>query len=238
LTERRVRIAGWKPEQLAQAFARNGRLHVPDFLEGADAEAVGRALARDTPWRRGVNQGERSWDLPVEELEGLPEAERARLNQLAWKAAEQGFQYLFDTYRISDEVEAGRDPGPVFGALYRFLNGGAFLGFVRTLTDDDRPRYCDAQATRYLPGQFLTEHDDDVAGKGRLYAYVLNFTPLWRPDWGGLLLFLDADGHVGEGYTPAFNALNIFRVPQRHAVSIVAPFARGPRLSITGWVRA
>ena len=233
-----MRIAGWQGEQLAKAFARKGRLHVPDFLEGTDAEALGRALAEETRWRRGVNQGERSWDLPVDEVAALPEAEQQTLNQLAWRQAQQGFQYLFDTYRISDEIEAGRDPGGPIGAVYRFLNSEAFLGFVRALTCDERPRYCDAQATRYLPGHFLTEHNDEVAGKGRLYAYVLNFTPVWRPDWGGLLLFLDADGHVDEGYTPAFNALNIFRVPQRHAVSIVAPFAAGPRLSVTGWVRA
>ena len=232
-----MRIAGWQGEKLAGAFSRGGRLHVPDFLESPDAEAVGHALAKDVRWRRGVNQGDRSWDLPVEEVEALPEADRWKLAELAWRNAEVGFQYLFDTYRLSDEVEAGRDPGGAMGRLYAFLNG-EFLAFVRALTGDERPRFCDAQATRYLAGHFLTEHDDDVAGKGRLYAYVLNFTPMWRPDWGGLLLFLDADGHVGEGYTPAFNALNIFRVPQRHAVSIVAPFAGGPRLSVTGWVRA
>jgi len=43
---------------------------------------------------------------------------------------------------------------------------------------------------------------------------------------------------VAEAYTPAFNALNIFKVPQPHAVSLVAPFAGGDRLAITGWVRS
>jgi Rps23 Pro-64 3,4-dihydroxylase Tpa1-like proline 4-hydroxylase len=31
--------------------------------------------------------------------------------------------------------------------------------------------------------------------------------------------------------------MNIFRVPQLHAVSYVAPFARADRYSITGWLR-
>ena len=106
-----------------------------------------------------------------------------------------------------------------------------------TLTGDPRCAYADAQATRYRPGDFLTAHDDDVAGKKRLYAFVLNFTPAWRPDWGGLLAFHDADGHVSEAYTPTFNALNIFRVPQQHAVTQVASFAGAERLSITGWIR-
>lgn len=43
---------------------------------------------------------------------------------------------------------------------------------------------------------FVTEHDDDVAGKQRLAAYVFGFTPQWRPDWGGVLQFIDSNGHI------------------------------------------
>jgi Rps23 Pro-64 3,4-dihydroxylase Tpa1-like proline 4-hydroxylase len=31
-----------------------------------------------------------------------------------------------------------------------------------------------------------------VAGKNRVAAYVLNLTPRWRVEWGGLLMFHDA----------------------------------------------
>jgi Rps23 Pro-64 3,4-dihydroxylase Tpa1-like proline 4-hydroxylase len=36
---------------------------------------------------------------------------------------------------------------------------------------------------------------------------------------------------------PVFNALNLFRVPLLHSVTLVTPFAGGARLSITGWFR-
>ena len=117
------------------------------------------------------------------------------------------------------------------------LNSEAFLGFVRQLTGDPRPVYCDAQATRYRAGQFLTAHDDNLAGKDRLYAYVLNLTPAWRIEWGGLLMFHDADGHVAEAYAPKFNAINIFSVPAWHSVSQVASYVDQHRLAITGWIR-
>jgi Rps23 Pro-64 3,4-dihydroxylase Tpa1-like proline 4-hydroxylase len=42
---------------------------------------------------------------------------------------------------------------------------------------------------------------------------------------------------VTFGLSPRFNALHLFKVPQRHSVSLVAPFAGAPRLSITGWLR-
>ena len=92
-------------------------------------------------------------------------------------------------------------------------------------------------ATAYGPGHFLTAHDDEVAGKKRHAAYVYNLTPTWRIDWGGLLLFHGADGHVARGFTPSFNALNLFAVPQPHSVSMVAPFAANRRYSVTGWLR-
>ena len=95
----------------------------------------------------------------------------------------------------------------------------------------------DAQATLYRPGDFLTVHDDSIGGHKRLAAYVLNLTPIWRADWGGVLQFLGANGHVEEGYVPCFNALNVFRVPTQHSVSQVALYG-SLRYSITGWFHA
>ena len=72
----------------------------------------------------------------------------------------------------------------------------------------------------------------------RLAAYVLSLTPRWRAEWGGLLEFIGADGHIAAGYVPNFNSLRLFRVPINHHVSCVAPFAMAGRYSITGWLRA
>ncbi|MNN76656.1 hypothetical protein D3C81_1930560 [compost metagenome] len=92
--------------------------------------------------------------------------------------------------------------------------------------------------TRYLPGHFLNRHSDANPKTERLYAYVLNLSPGWRAEWGGLLQFLDEGGDITETFVPSFGALNVFAVPQMHAVSTVAPFAGGPRYSVTGWWRA
>jgi hypothetical protein len=227
------------PRRLRAVFERHGRLHLPGFFRAKDAERIGRRLSGPVPWIRSVNVRGKSYDIALDAFETMP-ADRAR--QLAEAVAEggrSGFQYQFDAWRLSDLMEAGGSVPPPLEPLaevYRFLNGPAFLRFVAELAGVE-PDFCDAQATRYTAGHFLTAHDDAVDGKNRLLAYVLNFTPAWRPDWGGLLLFHDADGHVAEGYTPGFNALNIFRVGQAHAVSQVASFVTAPRLAITGWVR-
>ena len=94
--------------------------------------------------------------------------------------------------------------------------------------------FADAQATAYAPGDFLTAHDDNVAGKARRAAYVLGLTPGWRTDWGGLLLF----HRDSTAWVPRFNTLNLFGVPQPHSVSQVASFAGNRRYAVTGWLRA
>jgi Rps23 Pro-64 3,4-dihydroxylase Tpa1-like proline 4-hydroxylase len=66
---------------------------------------------------------------------------------------------------------------------------------------------------------------------------VLNLTRRWQADWGGLLQFVDAAGEITDTWLPRFNTMALFRVPVRHTVSYVAPFANEPRLAITGWFR-
>jgi Rps23 Pro-64 3,4-dihydroxylase Tpa1-like proline 4-hydroxylase len=235
------RLAAWiDPAKLAPSFARSGRLHLPDFFEAGFASALGTALAEATPWSRSMMIGAAAYDAPTDALAEISEAERRQVEAALAQGARSGFQYDFDSWRLSDRIEAGDRAGAALGpveAAYDFLNGASFLTFVRRLTGDARAAYCDAQATRYRAGHFLNTHDDAVDGKHRLFAYVIGMTPEWSTDWGGLLLFHDADGHVGEGFAPRFNALNIFRVPQAHSVSQVAGFVTASRLSITGWIR-
>lgn len=226
-----------KPSSMAAAFRQFGRIHIPGFLKPTSAELLHKALATEDQWLCSTMGSGQTIDVPIEQLEAFAPDQALRFIQLAHAEARDGFHYMFDNLRISDLADHEQPLAAEFAAAYAFLNSPAFLTFVRALTDDTRPNYVDAQATRYDRGHYLTQHDDLAEGKGRLYAYVLNLTPHWRTDWGGLLNFIDPDGHVAEAYSPAWNALNLFRVPQPHAVSCVAPFAGAPRLSITGWVR-
>ncbi len=219
-------------------FAATRRLHAPDVLDAASAVRLRTALQTATAWERTLMDGGRTLDIPPAELAALSPEGQVALHRSVYDTARAGFGYLFETVRISNHVRAGRPVDPAFAALFRFLNSPAFLEPIAKLTGDERGVYVDAQATRYLPGFFLNAHNDDADGRGRLYAYVLNLTAEWKTDWGGLLLFHDEAGHVVEGFTPAHNALNLFAVPQRHSVSLVAPFAGAARLSVTGWIRS
>jgi SM-20-related protein len=223
---------------IAQIFKRAGRVHIAPILAPDCAERLLGELTSDIPWQLHLNDGEKPINLQGDGFEKLPEADRRKFLQGVYESAARRFQYLYNSYPVSDLYERGEQHTRYVMRVFEFLNSSEFLQFAREITGMPAIAYADAQATLYRPGHFLTRHDDEIAGKNRLVAYVLNFTPGWRSDWGGILQFIDRDGHIAEGYTPVFNALNIFRVPQPHAVSYVAPFAQAGRYSITGWLRA
>lgn len=212
---------------------------MPDILEAASARALHQTLSAAQDWTRSIHIEEGvDYDIPVADLDALSADEREAFERSLADSSSDSLQYMFDTVRVSSEIKAGRAVPEPLQDLHDFINRGDFLDFVARLTGDDRVAFADVMATRYLPEHFLTAHGDENPLERRLYAYVLNLTPHWRADWGGVLMFLDEDGHVAEGYVPAFNALNIFSVPQTHAVSMVSRLARAPRLSVTGWIHA
>lgn len=222
-------------EALAAAFAGRRRLHVPNILTAEAAEAVAGVLEAETRWKTTVAAGGDFFELPLDGRVAADPSKQSWLDAAGVDGEKPTTQYLFDTRRLGVEPEDARD---VADAVLEFLNGPEFLAFARRVTGDDRIDLADAQASRYRPGHVLTAHNDVSAGKNRLYGYVLNFTREWRADWGGNLVFYGPDGHIEHGWVPAFNALNLFVVPTRHAVTQVASFAQRDRLSIVGWLRS
>ncbi|MGH6872780.1 MAG: 2OG-Fe(II) oxygenase [Rhizomicrobium sp.] len=220
----------------AEIFKKFGRMHIPDFLREADARRIFDALAYRTPWRLMlVHDGPK--EFLQETWAGLPAEERQKIGNEVMEAAKVRFEGRYRVLRFSDDGEIYGGDSPELVALSAFLNSPPFLSFMRTLTGAPDIALADAQATLYSPGDFLHRHNDIYAGKHRVAAYVYNLTPQWQAEWGGLLGFLDRDGRVAEAYTPAWNALNLLRVPQMHYVSHIAPFATVGRYSVTGWLR-
>lgn len=221
---------------LHSAFGARRRLHIPGVLDSDSAGAVVAAMEAFDGWKVSVSAGGEVFELPLKGRVAAESGKQGWIDGARVDGAEPRMQYIFDTRRLDMEPEDA--PRDAVSEVLDFLNGAEFIAFVRTVTGDDRIDFADAQATRYRPGHVLTGHDDTATGKNRLYAYVLNLTRDWRADWGGVLAFEGVDGHIAEGFAPAFNALNIFAVPMRHAVTQVASFAPRDRLSITGWLRS
>lgn len=221
--------------RFSSEFHAKGRVHIPGVLTQDSARRLFLALKDETPWRLTLNKGDQFLDFP-----NLSQEERNKIATGAWQRAQSQFQYLFDTHRLSMNGESYPDPGHYLAKVVAFLNSQEVLSLVRQVTGTPAAEWADAQATLYRPGDFLTQHNDLKSlpgGYKRIAAYVLNMSPVWNADWGGILNFHDARGHIEEGLVPTFNALNMFRVPTVHSVSQVSLFG-GHRYSVTGWFHA
>jgi Rps23 Pro-64 3,4-dihydroxylase Tpa1-like proline 4-hydroxylase len=229
---------GLDPAKLAEIFSRTGRLQATGFLSPDSARALHQELVASTAWRLTANRGEQIIDFRPEVLAAFTQEDWAKLNRAIALGGRNGFQFCYETIRLPKPSDPAAREETLLSRFGDFMSSPQVVAFMREVTGASDIGFADAHASRYHPGHFLSAHDDQMETMGRRAAYVLNLTPEWRPDWGGLLLFHDMQGNIGRGFTPAFNVLNLFKVPQSHAVSWVTPLAAAPRYAVTGWLRA
>jgi Rps23 Pro-64 3,4-dihydroxylase Tpa1-like proline 4-hydroxylase len=225
-------------DALALAFQQTGRVQARHFLTQDSADRIADSLTGQKRWNLVYRAAGKHVDSDVAAVQKWPQSQRRKLDRIIYDEASLGFQYRYATIPLYDIYHGQQMPGHFFNAIFRFLNSNPFIEIATEISGDEQIRFADAQATRYEVGDFLTSHDDEVAGKNRRVAYVLGLTRDWRPDWGGALSFVDQHQRIEESCVPSFNTLTLFRVPMLHLVGVIAPFARASRYSITGWLRS
>lgn len=215
----------------------HGRVQIPGFLQEPSALRLNQCLREEVPWETAQRS-----DAVLADGQDRSPPPGSAADEVALAAtclrAREGFEFYFDRYRMIDARRDGTDPQLVLHAVVDFLNSPQFLDFARQLTGDPAIRMVSAIGVRYRAGHFLRAHNDLANDENRAFAYVINLSRQWSPDWGGLLHFLDPEQRrVVDTFTPLWNSLSLFRVPQPHVVSLVAPWAGSARYSITGWFR-
>lgn len=228
--------------ELTRRMLDTGRLQVAGWLASADAHSLRKHLLDRSDWNVIFNHGDRLYEYGAAERAAISATQWSTLQVAVQNAGRHGFQYYYENIRVPERplAMAAPDGDDLLSRFARFMNSEPVLDFARQWLGDARVAFADCQATCYRPGHFLTTHDDAVAGKGRLAAYVFNLSEGWRAEWGGLLNFVSDPSHIGEAWVPGFNVLNVLRVPQPHFVSMVTGLAPPDacRLAVTGWFRA
>ena len=204
--------------QISEHLARGGLAQVSGFLEPGAARKLVAELRSSKIWQHAHREFE-------------------------------GFQYSYS--QLKPRVNGVPRPmldvdHPLLASLDRLLHSAEMHTFASDLLGG-RFRIVDTrvQATRYRRGDYLTVHSDsntDAKGTRRL-AFVLNLSENWRPEWGGVLNFLQPWHMV----LPSFNEMTLFAVGNDvegaglqqalHTVSPVSPAAPDDawRLAVSGW---
>jgi SM-20-related protein len=223
-------------KELGRQFLQTGRLQVADFFTAETAEYLHSMLVENKDWYLAYNEGNQYYESPMSELQALDPQKRHQFMNNIYARAQRQFQYVFIQYYITQAIELNEQPGHPMHQMQAFMNSDATLDFMRQLTNEAAITKADSYASCYTPGHFLTDHDDRHDKHNRVAAYVFSMTKKWDVNWGGHLAFYDQIGNITEAFLPTFNCLNIFMVPQRHAVQMVAPFAGANRTSFLGWL--
>ncbi len=223
---------------LAGRFRATGYLQVPDVFAVEQARQLRECLLREVPWGLAYYDGGARF-LRAQRLAAMEPAQRQALDREIYARARSSYQYAYGAYPILDAYLEQWNEVPLLNEFLEGLNSEPVLDLVRALTGFGQIIKADAQATRYAPGQFLRQHNDQSPPDETWHvAYVYNLTSQWQPDWGGYLQLIDLRGDIAVGLKPRFNVLNLIAVPQPHLVSMVSPFAGAARYSITGWFRS
>lgn len=222
--------------ELRSQLAARSRARLTPALTPDAAETLRRELSQSQAWVRTMRQGPVERELDSDTLAKLSPAQLAAVEQFARQGDPRSFRFLHDAIRISPDPEVRRTRGWAIDRLADSLNSPATLGAISELTGEAVTAFR-GDATRYLPGHFLTTHNDGRKRAKRVLAFVLNLSD-WHIDWGGVLLFHRGDGDAARGWTPRFNSANLFTVPQEHSVTWVTPLAPVPRLTVSGWFYA
>lgn len=218
----------------ARSFRAQGHVRIPRILTQGAPELF-QYLTDCRDWVQLANKPtggahEIDWNDWIEPGSAV----RRRLSPEVFANACDGFQYSYAALRIPADREHCDDP--VLCQLAALLADPNLLAILSAIAGVEKPHFTDGQVTAYGEGDFLTGHDDDLAGSGRRAAFVLGLTPQWRLEWGGLLMFHELGTVAFSGMVPQFNTLDLFRVPIHHSVSLVSPAAPRRRFSVTGWL--
>jgi hypothetical protein len=222
-------------ESVIRDYRADLRINLAHVWEASSAERIANGL-RHAPYAVACFVDGRHLLIPDEALERAPAEEQEALQQKILDHASRSIGFLFGSHMIGAPQRQLTTP-PLLTEVHAALNSRPMLDFVRQLSGREDIVYASAQASRYLPGNFLTRHNDVTPAEGRVLAYVMGFTPRWHPDWGGLLQFFHDDGRLKDTWVPTFNNMALFDVHHPHSVSFVAPFATEARYSVTGWFR-
>lgn len=206
-------------------FAQKGRVRLEGALPADHALRAHQALEQETPWELHLVTKEGKPDVISREALNILPADliQTRLQDAA-ERAQTGLSYL----RLGLDLMAADTIA--LAPLADLLKSEAFAAFCGDLTALSGLELTDLAAVCYRNGDFFTRHTDTSA---RL-CFEWNFTQGWRSDWGGQMLFHSPSGDIEGGIMPRLNDLALFSGDQPRSVASVAPYAGGPRFSITG----
>lgn len=227
-------------EKIREELSQRWRVRVDNFLMAHSAAHLYHHLVDELPWRTFVVSDGRLLGTPAGVA--ISAEEDRQIVEHAQIGTRKGFASVYDADYVAAEDSASAVAGfenpeaPEKSLLDGAMNTSSLRGFIGELLGLHGALQIHTQVLRLRPGHFVTFHSALRTPRRRYQRaeFFLHLTPVWRPEWGGILEFRNPDGRTIEGFAPSFNSLDVFTYPQGHWISPVSAFAQGARLGIVG----
>ncbi|TQV75126.1 proline hydroxylase [Aliikangiella marina] len=216
-------------DEANQEYVKDNRINLVNFLDVEQANELSEYMQKRVSYDQAYFVDNQYHQTAYEKLKQLNMEQRRELMTKVYQQARDGVGFWYGRQRIR------YDSGDISDQFFEWLNDDSTLQAIRMLSGISTIKSATAQLTRYLPGDFLTRHNDVVEKEKRRIAFAYYLSPQWHPDWGGLLQFYKLNGMPRDSWAPFFNSISLFDVNHVHAVTSVATFAPTSRYAISGW---
>ena len=205
-----------------QLFDKEKKIKINNFLKETIAETLYKNIFLEKDWILSTG-------IDKNKYEKRHNNQFYKINQLQIKNINQSFLNNKFTYIFYKSVNT-----------YKFeyiLNSEYFINVLNSITGLELKKLTTFFISKYSSNNFLSIHSDK--GNGKL-AFVINLTKNWKPQYGGILHFLDEERkNIIESYVPDFNNIVLFYIPEDkgipHYVSHVVSNIKYSKYAITGW---
>jgi Rps23 Pro-64 3,4-dihydroxylase Tpa1-like proline 4-hydroxylase len=212
-----------------QKFIQKKIIQIKNILTYESAEEIYKYIFLHKNWNLSSGFDKFKFTKPIQK-------QFDKANELQIKNINDKFKNDFFTYMFHRTMNNNK-PDYLEYLVRKQLNSPEFITIIKKITNLEISSLSTLFLSKYKPGHFLSPHSDK--GNGKL-AFVLNLSKFWKPQYGGILHFLDEDRqNIIDSYVPDFNNLILFEVPEDHDrphfVSHIVPNIKHSRYAITGW---
>lgn len=142
--------------------------------------------------------------------------------------------FLFAEHNISDR-KSQNEIGAI-NDIAEVLADQTSLEMFQDITGKRNLSELTCKVTRFSQGQFATKttlSDFHICKRPEL-GFILDLTPEWETDWGGLLHLHSDDDLPTQTFTPKFNNFIIFDAKFPLSISYLAPFIKYYKYALMG----
>ena len=216
-------------DELKEEYEKLNIIQINNILDESLAEALFKQAFLEKNWILSTGFSKNKFQKPTSK-----QFENA--NSLQIKNVNNHFKNDEFTY-VFHRTMNNNKPNFLEFCIRKQLNSEKFINMINKITNRSVTQLSTLFLSKYKSNHFLSPHSDKGNGK---VAFVLNLSKFWKPQYGGILNFLDESReNIIKSFVPNFNNLILFEVPEDgdkpHFVSHVAPNIKHNRYAITGW---